>query len=110
MANAAEAILSDFLEKLQNSVRVRKALAATAILALLGVTVHFAYDLMPRSYFLTITGGDILSNRHFMAKSLQEEAIGNAITLSVKSTQGSLEALEQVDAGKLDQLILGLKA
>lgn len=102
MANEADKILSGFLKKLQKNARIRKALAACMLLAMLGVAAYFVYDILPRHYTLTITGGDLLSNRHYLAKSLQEEAAGIGLALEVKPVSGSREALALVEEGKLD--------
>lgn len=102
MANEADKLLSGFLKRLQQNARIRKGLAVCILLALLGVAAYFVYDIMPRQYALSITGGDILSNRHFLAKTLQEEAAGNGVSLQVKPTSGSQEALQLLEEGKLD--------
>ena len=102
MANEAEKILSQFLTRLQRNALVRKLLAVGLLLALLCVVAYFAYDVMPRHYALTISGGDIVSNRHYLAKSLQEEAASHGVSLDVRPVGGSQEALALMDAGKLD--------
>lgn len=102
MANEAEKILSQFLTRLQRNALVRKLLAVGLLLTLLCVVAYFAYDVMPRHYALTISGGDIVSNRHYLAKSLQEEAVSHGVSLDVRPVGGSQEALALMDAGKLD--------
>ncbi len=102
MANEADKILSAFLKRLQKNAHIRKALALVLLVTLLGVAAYFIYEILPRNYALKITGGDILSNRHFLAKSLQEEVASNGVSLEIKPTAGSQEALQQVDDGKLD--------
>ncbi|HJV79814.1 TAXI family TRAP transporter solute-binding subunit [Noviherbaspirillum sp.] len=106
MANEAEKILSRFLARLQRNAIVRKLLAVCLLLALLCVAAYFAYDVMPRRYALTISGGDIVSNRHYLAKSLQEEAASHGVSLDVHPIAGSQEALALVDAGKLDLALI----
>lgn len=106
MASEAEKILSDFLNRMQKNARIRAVLAIALLIALLGVGGYLLYDIMPRQHALTITGGDILSNRHFLAKILQEEAVGSGISLRIKPTLGSKEALELVDQGKLDLALI----
>jgi TRAP-type uncharacterized transport system substrate-binding protein len=47
---------------------------------------------------LKISGGDMLSNRHYLAKVLQREARKQGITLIVQPTTSASEALEKVRA------------
>ena len=104
MANTFEAdqLLRKYLNKLQQNQKLRKALAILIVAALLGMMGKFAYDMMPRQYTLTITGGDILSQRHMVAKVLEEEAAKEGITLVIRPVPGSIQALEAVNSGKLD--------
>lgn len=102
MANEANKVLTAFLKKLQKNAQIRKALASALLLALSGVAGYFLYEILPRNYVQTITGGDILSNRHYLAKSLQEEVADNGVSFEIKPSAGSQEALAQVAEGKLD--------
>jgi TRAP-type uncharacterized transport system substrate-binding protein len=102
MANEADKFLTDFLNRLQRNAQVRKGLALALLLILSGIAGYFIYEILPRNYSYTITGGDILSNRHYLAKSLQEEVAENGVALEIKPTSGSQEALALVAAGKLD--------
>jgi TRAP-type uncharacterized transport system substrate-binding protein len=102
MANEADKVLTDFLNRLQKNAQVRKGLALALLLVLSGIAGYFIYEILPRNYAYTITGGDILSNRHYLAKSLQEEVADNGVALEIKPSSGSQEALAQVAAGKLD--------
>jgi TRAP-type uncharacterized transport system substrate-binding protein len=108
----AEAFLGKHLERLQQKAHIRQWLGGLLVAGLLVAMGYFAYGLLPRQYALTITGGDILGNRHFVAKSLQEEAIRNGVGLRVIPTKGSTEALEMLDQGKLDLALVqgGLEA
>ena len=100
--NEIEQILTDILEKIRRNDRVRMALAWILILVLLSFAGKFAYELIPRKYSLTITGGSLLSQRHFLARILEEEGFDRGISLKIVPVSGSLEALERVDEGKLD--------
>lgn len=104
--DAAYEILDKVLERLQSNHKVRRGLAGLLIVGLLAVAGEFLYDLLPRQYDLTITGGDILSNRHHLAKVLQQEALPNGVTLTIHPAHGSVEALEKVDKGELDIAIV----
>ena len=100
--NDIEEYLMALLDRLQRNHRLRMALAWILILLLLGLAGKFAYELMPRKHSLTITGGSLLSQRHFLARILEEEAYDRGVSLKIVPVSGSLEALEQVDEGKLD--------
>jgi len=102
MANEAERILLNVLARAQRVVQIRKGLALLLLLILIGMAGHFVYEILPRTYALKITGGDLLSNRHFLARSLQLEVLGRGVALQVVPVHGSQEALEQVNQGQLD--------
>ena len=90
------------LEKARQHERTRKILAIILISVLLVIAGKFLLDLIPRHYILTISGGNILSQRHFLVKILQGEAEQNHLALEIVKTDGSLAALELVNEGKLD--------
>lgn len=102
MTNEADKILFKVLKKLQQNEQIRKSIAVAILLILSGVAGYFIYEVLPRHYALNITGGNILSNRHYLAKILQEEILHTGISMEIKPTAGSQEALELVSEGKLD--------
>ncbi len=102
MANEAHGILSDWLKRMQRHERVRQALAFVLLVVLLGIAGHYVYEVLPRTYSLKITGGDILSNRHYLAGALGDEVLADGVRLDVLPTEGSQQALAQVSQGKLD--------
>lgn len=102
MADEAEKLLNKLLRRMQRSATVRKALLGGLVLALLGVAGNFVYELLPRNYALTISGGDILGNRHLLTKVLQEELLPSGVTLKITPMPGSIDALEKLDSGELD--------
>ena len=102
MANEAHGILNDWLKRIQRNERVRKALAFVLLVALLGMAGHYVYEVLPRTYSLKITGGDILGNRHYLAGALRDEVLPGGVRLDVLPSEGSQDALAQVSEGKLD--------
>ncbi|MBI1290313.1 hypothetical protein GC173_03605 [bacterium] len=84
---------------------------AGAVLVVVGLVLWFS-ERGPRSWNLSITGGDELGTRHRLATILAHESQAGDVTLTVKPTQGSEEALELVDKGTLDLALVqgGLKA
>ncbi len=102
MANEAHGILTDWLKRMQRHERVRKVLAFVLLVVLLGIAGHYVYEVLPRTYSLKITGGDILSNRHYLAGALRDEVLDDGVRLDVLPTEGSQEALLEVSQGKLD--------
>jgi TRAP transporter TAXI family solute receptor len=100
--NEALDILYKILDKLQRNVKVRRTLAVLLITGLLSVTAYFVYDLMPKEYYMTISGGGILTNRHHLVKVLQSEAEKNHIYLQIEPGSGSVELLNAVSNKKLD--------
>ncbi|MGC4116911.1 MAG: TAXI family TRAP transporter solute-binding subunit [Myxococcales bacterium] len=98
----SEKVLQRFLDFLQADRRIRVGLAALLLGALALVAGRSAYHLVPRHYTLSITGGDIVSNRHFLARILQAEAPKFGLTLIVEPVSSGSDALERVSQGKLD--------
>ncbi|MES2192558.1 MAG: TAXI family TRAP transporter solute-binding subunit [Pseudomonadota bacterium] len=106
MANEARGILNDWLNRLQRNERVRKTLAFLLVMVLLGIAAHYVYEVLPRTYSLKITGGDILGNRHYLAGTLRDDILPLGMRLDVLPTDGSQEALSQVSEGKLDLALI----
>ena len=102
MANEARGILNDWLNRMQRHERVRKTLACLLVIVLLGIAGHYVYEVLPRTYSLKITGGDILGNRHYLAGTLRDDILPLGVRLDVLPTDGSQEALSLVSQGKLD--------
>ncbi|HWR40550.1 MAG TPA: TAXI family TRAP transporter solute-binding subunit [Patescibacteria group bacterium] len=98
----AEQLLKKYLNKIQQNKVIMNTLAALIAIIFLYVAGKFVYDMIPRQYTLHITGGDILSQRHLIAKVLEEEAAKEGITLVIHPVAGSVRALEQVNSGQLD--------
>lgn len=106
MANEAQKILDNLLVRIQQNAKLRNAVGIAVVTALLGVGASFLYDVLPRQYALTITGGDILSSRHFLARMLQKEAASNGVALTLDPMSGSKEALAAVNDGTLDMAVI----
>ena len=102
MANEARGILNDWLQRMQRNERVRKTLAFLLVVVLLGIAAHYVYEVLPRTYSLKITGGDILGNRHYLAGALRDEVLPHRVRLDVLPSEGSQDALSRVSQGKLD--------
>jgi TRAP-type uncharacterized transport system substrate-binding protein len=102
MTEAAEQFLAGFLRRLQRNKKVRASLAGITVAVLLGLAGSFLYEALPREYELSITGADVLSSRHHLARKLQQEAAGNGVALRIVPMSGSLEALNALDDGTLD--------
>ncbi len=90
------------LEKARRHQKGRRYLAIALISLLLLISGKLIFDLIPRNYVLSITGGSVLSERHFLIKLLQEEVTQRFVSLKVAQTVGSLDALDLVNAGKID--------
>ena len=100
--NEIEEHIFKALDWLRSKHHIRKGLALLLIALLLGLAGKFAYDLYPRHYELTISGGGMLTKSHYLSKVLQAEAAQQNITLTIVPTAGSFEALNELNAGKLD--------
>lgn len=93
---------ASLVQRLAHLSRVRRLLLGCAVAALLGAMLWSSWNLMPRSYTLRISGGPITGSRHFLARSLQDEAAAKGVRLDLRPSDGSEEALALVDAGQLD--------
>ncbi len=102
MTNEARGLLNDWLKRVQRNERIRKTLAFLLIMVLLGIAGHYVYEVLPRTYSMKITGGDILGNRHYLAGALRDEVLPHGVSLDVLPSEGSQEALAEVSEGKLD--------
>ena len=101
-ANEIEQLLFKGLDWLRRRHHIRKGLALILIGLLLGLAGKFAYDLYPRHYEITISGGGMLTKSHQLTKVLQEEAIRRNVTLNIMPTAGSFQALNELNDGNLD--------
>ena len=101
-SNEVEELLFKGLDWLRSKHHIRKGLALIAIVLLLGLAGKFAYELYPRHYELTISGGGMLTKSHHLAKVLQEEASRRNVTLTITPTAGSFQALNDLNDGTLD--------
>jgi TRAP-type uncharacterized transport system substrate-binding protein len=101
-AGKIDNLLSRILSFLHYDRRVRITLGMLMVAALLFLAGRSVYGLIPRYYTLTISGGDIVGNRHYLARILQSEAHKKNLTLIVRPEEGSLSALKKVSEGKLD--------
>ena len=101
-ATEIEGLLSRFLAFLQSDRRVRVGLGAAMVGVLLFLAGRSVYSLVPRHYTLSITGGDIVGNRHYVARILQAEAPKKDLTLIVQPVEGTLSVLQDVSEGKVD--------
>lgn len=102
MANEAEKILHAALDRVQRTRPLRLAAAALLVLGLLGLGAYFLYELMPRRFELRVSGGNIIGNRHYVTKALQDEARNHGVFLRIRPTAGTMDALELLNAGELD--------
>ena len=101
-SNEVEELLFKGLDWLRSKHHIRKGLALIVIALLLGLAGKFAYDLYPRHYELSISGGGMLSKSHHLTKVLQEEAIRANVSLMITPTKGSYQALNDLNDGTLD--------
>lgn len=101
-SNEIELYLFKALDWLRSKHHIRRGLALALIGILLGLAGKFAYDLYPRNYELSISGGGMLTKSHQLAKVLQDEAARRNISLTITPSAGSFEALNALNDGTLD--------
>lgn len=94
------------LELLRTNRKIQKRIILIILILLLGLAAKFAYELLPRHYTLSLSGGGLLSNRHHLAKIVSEEARQQHVSIRVQPTSGSLQALDLLESGKLDMAFI----
>jgi TRAP-type uncharacterized transport system substrate-binding protein len=98
----SQAILDKFLSYLQSNKYIRLGIGFTIIAVLLFFAGRFAWGLLPREYSLKITGGDIVSNPHYLARILDRETNKAGVDLDVVPKEGTLAELDAVSRGEVD--------
>lgn len=106
MSDEANELLDKFLRTLQKHKKVRMGIGVLLVAGLLGIAASFLYDALPHTYRLSITGGEMLSSHHFVARVLQRQAADNGVALRLQPVSGSREAVEAVDKGTLDMAFI----
>lgn len=101
MANEADKAISDFFKRLQKKAYVRKVFAICLLLVMCAILGYFVSNIVPRQYHLKITGGDLLTNRHYLARLVQEEIEAKGVFLEISPTDGSKAAFDRVKTGEL---------
>jgi TRAP-type uncharacterized transport system substrate-binding protein len=94
------------LEKARRHEKARRIMAIALISILLLISGKLIFELIPRNYILSITGGSILSERHLLTKLLQDEAAERFLSLKIVKSTGSLDALDLVNSGKIDLALI----
>src|SRR5947209_4753617 len=102
----SEAVLKRFIAYLQATRVIRITLGVIFVAALLALAGRAAYQLIPRTHTLTISGGDIVDNRHYIARVVQSEGKKKNLDLVVKPTESTLISLERVSSGQLDMAFI----
>ena len=102
MASELDKRIEAAISFVQQSKRLRTGAATVFLTGALGAAGYFAYQAAPRTFDLRLSGGELIDNRHFLAKALQDEAATNGANIEIVSTKGSLEAIAAVDAGTID--------
>lgn len=85
-----------------HGVKVRHIILAVIAGVLTIFAAGAAYELYPKSYELRISGGGILTNRHFLATVLQREARKKGIVLIVTPVRKAAATRDKLVGGELD--------
>ena len=110
--SSAESLLEECLDRLRGYVWLRHFLSAAVVAGLLGIMGYFLWGLWPREYALTISGGDILSNRHQLAIAMRKEGAKAGLHLAVRPISGTFGILDAVNDRTVDVAFIqgGLEA
>ncbi|MFI5300126.1 MAG: TAXI family TRAP transporter solute-binding subunit [Polyangiales bacterium] len=98
----SEAVLSRIIGYLQSNAKIRIGIGLVLVGALLFFAGRAVLQLMPRHFTLTASGGDIVDNRHFVARAVQAESPKHGVTMVLRPTSGTIASLEKVSKGELD--------
>ena len=103
---SAESLLEECLDRLRGYVWLRRFLSAAVVAGLLAAMGYFLWGLWPRDYSLTISGGDILSNRHQLAMVMRNEGAKTGLHLIVRPIAGTFGILEAVNDRAVDAALI----
>jgi TRAP-type uncharacterized transport system substrate-binding protein len=109
MANGAaeiESLLGRLLAYLQSRRHIRVTLGVLVVGAFVALAARSIYAFVPQRYTLSISGGDIVSNRHYLARILQNECAKKGVTLVVEPREGAVSVLQAVSEGKIDLALI----
>ena len=106
MVNNAQEILDIVLNYMQRTRWIRRSIGVALVTALIAILGWQGLKLLPRSYELTISGGNMLENRHFFAKTVQSVGVKYGLAITVVPTETSTQALELVNQGKIDAALI----
>lgn len=95
-------ILNRYLTAIRKRDRLRTFLGIMLIVILLGIAGYFGWELIPQTYTLRISGGEVLGNRHYLVMVLKKTAVEKRVVLLVEPVTGSFAALEKVSRNELD--------
>lgn len=109
MAKEFETLLKRSLKRIQQHATARQALAALCLLGLLGLGGHFLYEVWPRQFTLRMSGSEVVSNRHYLSKALQDACAKRGLNLLIEPKQDASQSMARLNAGDLD-LALALDA
>jgi len=90
------------LEKLRAISWLRPVVTGIVIVGFFAVIAYFVVGLLPRNYSLTVSGGDILSNRHQLAMAMRDEGTKTGLFLDVRPMSGTFAILDAVDNRTVD--------
>ncbi|AXE28786.1 hypothetical protein DK842_01945 [Chromobacterium phragmitis] len=96
--------LADIANQLINRLPLqrRRLLAAGLLAALAAASLAFLLDTLPRRATLRIAGGEVVSNRQFLARMLQEEAAVRDLTLEILPARDAEQTLERLNRSEID--------
>ncbi len=93
-------------KKLKSFPWLRHFAIVSIILCFSTLLVYSIWGLLPRYYSLSISGGNVLSNRHHLAYVLAEQGKKEGIYLNVRPISGTLQILDAVDRGEIDVALI----
>ena len=102
----AEGLVDSLLERIQANTWLRGCFAGLVCICLLAAMIYFVWGLLPRSYNLSISGGDILSNRHQLAVALRDAGAKSGLHITVQPISGTFGILEAVNEKKIDVALI----
>ncbi len=106
MVENAEEVVDNVLHYLQRTAWIRNTLGILLVVAVVGICGWQVYKLIPRSYELDLSGGNMLENRHFFAKAVQGVGVKYGLAINVAPVDTNTQALELVNNGKLQAALV----
>jgi len=94
--------VAEWMSQLQRAAWVRRVVVGAVVLGFLALIGFFVWRLSPGHDSLTMSGGDILGNRHQLAMAMRDGGSKVGLHINVRPIAGTFSILDAVDSRSID--------